>query len=345
MKLQEAIANIKLPDAEAMQSAAARIDKLTKPKGSLGVLEDIAVRLAGIQRRAHPVIGDKRVVVCVGDHGIVQEKVSAFSTDTTKLMVINFLKGGAGINVLSRTVGANVVVADIGMAADFSHPGLINLKIKKGTDNFIYGPAMSREEAVAAVEAGILLAEKQIKEGATLLAAGDMGIGNTTACSAVLAALTGVDPKEITGRGSGIDERALAKKIALITKALTVNKPNAADGLDVLAKVGGLEIGAMAGLFIGGAALGVPVVIDGFIAATAALLADKIAPLCRHYMFASHLSAEPGHQKIMEILKLTPVLQLNMRLGEGTGAVLAFPLLEAAANILNEMATFEELTN
>jgi nicotinate-nucleotide--dimethylbenzimidazole phosphoribosyltransferase len=341
--LQNTISKIKELDGDAMQAARQRLDNLTKPVGSLGMLEDMAEKLAGIQRKARPCLGDKAVVVCAGDHGVVEEGISRFPSEVTRQMVINFLNGGAAINVLSRVAGVRVVVADIGVdGPQIDHPELINLRVKNGTDNFICGPAMSKEEAVAAVEAGITLALQQVKKGVKALATGDMGIGNTTASSAVLAAISGLEPEAITGRGTGIDDSMLAKKREIVARALNVNKPDPGDGLDVLSKVGGLEIGAMAGVILGGAASGVPVIIDGFISGAAALLAYKMAPRCREYMFASHLSQEPGHRIMLEMLGLKPVLHLEMRLGEGTGAVLALPLLDAAVRVLNEMATFEE---
>lgn len=344
--LQDTISKIKLLDTEAMQKTKKRLDSLTKPVGSLGVLEDIAVKLAGIQRETNLDVKKKAVVVCAADHGVVEEGISVFPQETTKLMVKNFLIGGAAINALARTAGADVVVADVGIKGpEMCHPGLINARVRNGTANFTRGPAMQREEAVAALETGIKLACLQVEQGCRVLATGEMGIGNTTASSAVLAAISGLTPEEVTGRGTGIDEKTLAVKRDAVARALAVNKPDPNDAIDVLAKVGGLEIGAMAGLIIGSAAMGVPVVIDGFISGAAALLAAKIAPLSREYMLASHLSEEPGHQLMLELLQLKPILSLDMRLGEGTGAVLAFPLLDAAVNVVKEMVTFEELAN
>ncbi|MBM7854347.1 nicotinate-nucleotide--dimethylbenzimidazole phosphoribosyltransferase [Desulfohalotomaculum tongense] len=342
--LQDTVGNIKPLDTNAMQKVKERLDNLTKPVGSLGALEDMAVRLAGIQRSVNLDVGSKAVVVCAADHGVAEEGVSAFPPEVTGQMVINFLNGGAAINVLSRAVGASVVVADVGVnGIPVNHPDLINMRVKNGTDNFTRGPAMSRAEAVAALEAGIKLAQQQVQRGTKVLATGEMGIGNTTASSAVLAAISGLSPDQVTGRGTGVSDRSLAVKRDVIARGLAVNNPDPEDGIDVLAKVGGLEIGALAGLILGGAAFGVPVVVDGFISGAAALVAYKIAPRCKDYMFGSHLSEEPGHRVMVEMLELKPVLRMGMRLGEGTGAVLVFPLLDAAVKVLKEMATFEEL--
>jgi nicotinate-nucleotide--dimethylbenzimidazole phosphoribosyltransferase len=326
-----------------MQQARERQDNLTKPLGSLGLLENVAVRIAGITKQPRPRLGNKAVIVCAADHGVVQEGISAYPAEVTPQMVMNFLNEGAAINVLAKVVGAKVVVADVGMAAPkITHSRLINLRIKSGTDNFVKGPAMNREEGIRALEAGIMLAQKEIDAGATVLATGEMGIGNTTASSAIVAAITNSSPELVTGTGTGLQQSSVPNKINVISQALAVNNPDPQSGLDVLTKVGGIEIGALAGVILGGAARRVPVVIDGFISTAAALVADRLAPMCRQYMFASHLSYEPGHRMALEALQLTPMLHLQMRVGEGTGAVLAFPLLEAAVRTLDEMATFAE---
>lgn len=342
--LNNTITNINPLDTKAMQQAKERLNSLTKPVGSLGIIEQIAIQLAGIQGSVDIDVSKKAVLVCAADHGVVEEGISVFNQETTRLMVKNFLIGGAAINALSRVSEAKVVVADIGVNGPlFEHPNMINLRVKDGTDNFTQGPAMTREEAVASLEAGITMAQQQVDSGSKVLATGEMGIGNTTASSAIIAAVSGLSPEIVTGRGTGIDDKELAVKHQVVAKALAVNNPNQVDGLDILAKVGGLEIGAMAGMIIGGASLKVPVVIDGFISSAAALLAYKIAPACREYIIASHLSEEPGHQLMLEMLDLEPMLHLNMRLGEGTGAVMAFPILEAAEKVMKEMITFEEL--
>lgn len=341
--LQRTIAKISPLDTVAMQQARERQDNLTKPLGSLGLLEDAAIRIAGITKQARPRVEDKAVIVCAADHGVVEQGVSAYSSEVTPQMVMNFLNGGAAINVLARVVRAKVVVADVGMASPkITHPLLTNQRVKNGTANIISGPAMSREEGIKALETGIILANKEIDAGVTMLATGEMGIGNTTASSAIVAAITNSSPALVTGAGTGLQPNGVINKINVISKALAVNKPDPQSGLDVLVKVGGIEIGALAGVILACAARRVPVVIDGFISTAAALIAERLAPLCCHYVFASHLSVEPGHDIALAALKLTPMLHMQMRVGEGTGAVLAFPLLEAAVRTLDEMATFDE---
>ena len=342
--LQQTLANINSPDPHCQQLAQQRLNSLTKPLGSLGILEEIAWRLAGIQRLPRPELPKEKVsLVLAGDHGVVAEGVSAFPQEVTPQMVLNFLRGGAAINVLARQAGARVVIADFGMAAPMpNQKGLIDCRVKEGTGNIAQGPAMSRQEAVQAIEAGITLVLQQAKERQTLVGVGEMGIGNTTPSTAILAAFSGLPVLELTGQGTGIVEERRQQKAAIIDRALAVNRPDAADPLDVLAKVGGLEIAGMVGIILGCAGSGKPVVIDGFISGAAALVAQSLAPLCREYMFASHLSQEPGHRIMLEMLGLKPVLHLDMRLGEGTGAALTFSFIEAAIRIINEMATFDE---
>lgn len=342
MNLQETLNRIGEIDREAMAQTQARLDSLTKPPGSLGVLEEIALKLAGITGNPMPTIGDRAVIVMAGDHGVVQEGVSAFPQEVTPQMVLNFLAGGAAVNVLARCSGARVVCVDIGVAAEVSHPELIVKKVRAGTNNMAKGPAMTRTEAIQAIETGIAMAEEQVKKGCTLLATGDMGIGNTTPSTAILAVLTGLPLEKIVGRGTGVDNHRLDLKIKAIEKALEVNRPDPEDGIDVLAKVGGLEIGGLAGVILGAAANRTPVLIDGFISTAAALIASVIAPRSVDYMIASHASEEPGHKYMLDYLKLSPMLQMRMRLGEGTGAALAFFLVEAATRILKEMATFAD---
>ena len=304
------------------------------------MLEELAKKLAGIVRSPFPKVEDKVVIVMAGDHGVVAEGVSAFPQEVTPQMVYNFIRGGAGINVLARHAGARVVVADIGVAAEIDHPLLVKCKVRPGTANIARGPAMSREEAVRALEAGIEVVSREIERGADLVATGDMGIGNTTPSSAILAAFTGLPLDDIVGRGTGIDDERLRSKKEAITRALETNRPDPADALDVLAKVGGLEIGGLAGVILGAAARRTPVVIDGFISGAAALVAARLVPRAVDFMIASHVSEEPGHRHILRLLGLHPMLHLKMRLGEGTGAALAFHLVEAATKILAEMATF-----
>jgi nicotinate-nucleotide--dimethylbenzimidazole phosphoribosyltransferase len=277
------------------------------------------------------------------DHGVTAEGVSAYPAEVTPQMVLNFLHGGAAINVLARQANARVAVVDIGVAADLPpHSQLLQRKIKAGTANMAKGPAMSREEAERAISTGLEVFDTVRRDGLDLIATGDMGIGNTTASAAIVSAITGRSPKLITGRGTGVDDSGLTRKVTVIERALTVNKPDAKDALDVLSKVGGLEIGGLAGVIIGAASQRIPIVIDGFISGAAALIAAELSPGVKQYLFAGHVSVEAGHRVILEHLGLTPMLDLNLRLGEGTGAVLSFHLLEAATRIMAEMATFAE---
>lgn len=340
--LQEALNSITPLDEKAMAKAKERQDQLTKPAGSLGVLEEISVQLAGIVGNVINDVGNKTVIVMAGDHGVVDEGVSAFPKEVTPQMVANFVNGGAAINVLSRHVGAKVVVVDVGVAVPIEDESVISRKVRSGTANFVKEPAMLREEAVKALETGIEIAYQQVDDGVNLLATGDMGIGNTTPSSAILVALTGRPVDGLVGRGTGIGNGDLDHKKKVITDAIDLLKPNKNDPINVLAKIGGLEIGGLAGLIIGAAARRVPVVIDGFISGVAALIANRINPLCKGYMIASHVSVEPGHRLILEELGLKPMLHMDMRLGEGAGAVLAMGMVEAAAKIIKEMATFTE---
>ncbi len=341
--IDEAMARLAPLDEAAMAAAWARQDTLTKPQGSLGRLEELSIKLAGIFGEATPVIKRKAIIVAAGDHGVVAEGVSAYPQEVTPQMVLNFLGGGAAINVLSKHAGAEIVVVDAGVAGDLpSHPKLRPAKIARGTGNMAVGPAMSRQQAIQCIETGIDIAREQIAEGADLIACGEMGIGNTTPSSAITAVITGADPKTTTGRGTGVDDEALALKIEVVRRAIAVNKPDPQDGLDVLSKVGGFEIGVLAGAMIGSAAGRRPVLVDGFISGAAALIAGKVAPLARQYFIGSHQSVEPGHQIALRELGLTPLLDMNMRLGEGTGAALAMHIVEAAAKCLAEMATFAD---
>lgn len=340
--LNQTIGAVKPLDAAAMKAARERQDQLTKPQGSLGVLEELSVRLAGIQGTPLPSVTKKVIIVMAGDHGVVAEGVSAFPQEVTPQMVANFAAGGAGINVLARHAGAEVRVVDVGVAAPVEIEGVIQKKVKAGTDNMAAGPAMSRDEAIAAIEVGIEIARAEIAAGADLLGTGDMGIGNTTPSSAILTVFSGAEPELTVGRGTGIDGDSLKRKREVVGRALEVNQPDATDGLDVLAKVGGLEIGGLAGVILGGAAAGVPVLVDGFISSAAAMIAASICPASKDYMIASHVSVEPGHKLMLEELGLKPMLFMDMRLGEGTGAALAASLVEASARVLSEMATFAE---
>lgn len=330
-------------DETAMAAARARQDTLTKPLGSLGRLEDLSVMLAGMFGDPMPRINRKSVILAAGDHGVVAEGVSAYPQEVTPQMVYNFLRGGAGINVLARHAGAEIVILDAGVASDLDpHPLLRSVKVAYGTANMAVGPAMTREQATRCLEIGIDAAREQIGEGADLIACGDMGIGNTTASSAITSVITGADPAVTTGRGTGLDDPGLAHKVEVIRRAIAVNSPDPADGLDVLTKVGGLEIGVLAGAMLGTAASHRPVVVDGFISGAAALVAWLISPAARDYFIAAHQSVEPGHRVGLEAMGLTPLLDMGMRLGEGTGAALAMHLIEASARCLTEMATFAE---
>lgn len=339
--LQRTIQAIRPLDAEAMKAAAEHSDRLTKPPGSLGKLEEIAARLAGMGGSLPLAPSKKAIVVMAGDHGVCEEGVSAFPQEVTPQMVRNFLNGGAAVNVLARHVGADVICVDMGVKERIEHEKLWVRKGRGGTSNIARGAAMSRDEAVQAVEAGIRVVQELAARGYGMFATGEMGIGNTTPSAALLTALGGIDAEASVGRGTGIDDAGLARKRQVVERAIAVNKPDAADPLDVLAKLGGFEIAGLAGVVLGAAAKRMPVVIDGFIASVAALIADRLAPHSRACMIASHLSEEPGHRAVLELLGLAPMLHLDMRLGEGTGAALAMPLIDAAVKIMREMATFE----
>ena len=341
--LASTIEMIKPPDEGAMAGARARQDILTKPPGSLARLEELSLQLAGIQGSPIPRVKQKAVIVMAGDHGVVTEGIGNWPQEVTAQMVANFLRGGAGINVIARHVGARVIVVDMGVAADLERdPQLLSRKIAPGTRNMSRGPAMTGEQAVAAVETGIEIVSAEVARGLDIVATGDMGIGNTTASSAICAVMTGKTVAEVTGRGTGIDDGQLARKVAVIEGALAVNRPDIEQPLDVLAKVGGFEIGGLAGVMLAAAAHRVPVVMDGFISGAAALVAVGLAPGLREYLIAGHVSAEPGHRLLLDHLGLKPLLDLGMRLGEGTGAALGIFLCETAAMLLAEMATFTE---
>ena len=340
--LDRTLSSIGPLDDAAMCAAEARQAILTKPTGALGRLEALSVQLAGIAGEPTPAFPNKVVAVMAGDHGVTAEGVSAYPAEVTPGMVANFAAGGAAINVLSRHAGARVIVTDVGVAFDISGlEGVRHRKIRMGTANMAQGPAMTTDEALQAIALGIELVDEMVAEGASMFATGEMGIGNTTAASAVIAALTGLPAIRVTGRGTGIAEDMLPHKAAVIEKALAVNKPDVADPVDVLAKVGGLEIAALTGVILGAAAQRRPVVMDGFISAAAALAAVRLCGAAAGYILPSHVSVEVGHQVVLDELGLTPLFDLQMRLGEGTGAVLAMSILDAAAKTLAEMATFD----
>lgn len=341
--LNKIIARIQEPDQQAMAAAKARQDMLTKPQGSLGRLEELSLQLAGIYRKPIPAIKDKVIVTMAGDHGVAAEGVSAFPQEVTPQMVINFLAGGAAINVLARHVGARIVVVDMGVASDFApHPSLVVKKVARGTANMAQGPAMTRAQAEQAILAGVEVVEAEIQRGLDIVGTGDMGIGNTTPSAAIAAALTGEPPAKIAGRGTGVDDEGLKRKVSAIERAIKVNQPDPKDGLDVLAKVGGFEIGGLAGVILGAAANGKPVMVDGFISTAAAMIAVALAPQARPYLISAHRSKEIGHGIMLDWLGLNPLFDLDLRLGEGTGAALGISMAEAACKILAEMATFGE---
>ncbi|HLO25806.1 MAG TPA: nicotinate-nucleotide--dimethylbenzimidazole phosphoribosyltransferase [Geobacteraceae bacterium] len=341
--LTETLGKIQPVDAELLVQAQAKLDNKTKPLGSLGRLEEFARRFAAITGSLEPDTTKKIIYTFAGDHGVVEEGVSAFPKEVTRQMVLNFLDGGAGVNVLARHGGIDVRVVDMGVDYYFGLvPGLITRKIAMGTANFTKGPAMTREQAVAALESGIQLADQAAKDGVTMVGTGEMGIGNTTPSSAIIAAISGKSAREVTHRGTGINDAALENKVRVIERGLEVNHPDPNDPIDVLAKVGGLEIAGIAGLVLGCAANRIPVVADGFISTAGALIASELNLHIKDYIFASHKSVEIGHAIMLERIGAEPILDLGMRLGEGTGAALAMGLIEAGVKVLKEMATFEQ---
>ena len=341
--LAETIASIKPLDEMAAAAARGRQDTLTKPPGSLGRLEALSIQIAGITGQALPTIKDKVIITMAGDHGVVADGVSAFPQEVTPQMVANFLHGGAAINSLARHAGARIVVVDMGVAVDMpAHPQLVNKKVAHGTKSMAHGPAMTREQAIQSLEAGIEVVEAEIARGLDIVGTGDMGIGNTTPSAAIACVLTGEPPSKIAGRGTGLDDAGLLHKIAIIEQSISVNQPDPQDGLDVLSKVGGFEIGGLAGVMLGAAAHGKPVMVDGFISSAAAMLAVALAPAIRPYLIAAHRSQEYGHSAMLAWLGIEPLLDMHMRLGEGTGAAIGISIAEASCKVLAEMATFAE---
>lgn len=342
--IQETLAKIGPLNLAVMNEVQVRLDNLTKPPGSLGRLEDMVRQYAGVTGEVRPQLPRKCMVLFAADHGVARLGISAYPVETTVHMTRNYLVAqGAGANALANFCGADMVVADMGIAGDVSEvPGLLPRKIACGTRDFTEGPAMTRDQAIRAVETGIELVNEKIRQGYRCFSLGEMGIGNTTSSAAVVAAFTGISAEQATGRGTGISDSRLQVKIDAVRRALSLNRPDPADGIDVLAKVGGFEIGGLAGVILGAAASRALVVIDGFNAGAAALIAHALAPLCRHYMLASHLSAEPAHRRMLETLGLSPYIDMGLRLGEATGASLAMNLLDAAIKMVNEMSTFAE---
>jgi len=347
-KLNGTINRIEAIDNSLAEETQKRLDNLTKPQGSLGRLEELAKQMVAITKKENPPVRNKVIFTMAGDHGITEEGVSAFPKEVTPQMVYNFIKGGAGINVLANHVGARVVIVDMGVACDLEpHPELVIKKVGYGTKNMALGPAMTREEAVRSIENGIEIFEEEFsssdgKKRIDIVGTGDMGIGNTTASSAIASVVTGKSVEDMTGRGTGIDDKGLSSKIALIKKAINVNEPDAEDAIDILSKVGGFEIGGLAGVILAAASRRVPVVIDGFISGAAALIAYKIEPKVKDYMIAAHYSVEIGHRAVLDHLGLKGLLDFDFRLGEGTGAALAMSVVEASVRILTEMATFQD---
>ncbi|MDQ3911707.1 MAG: nicotinate-nucleotide--dimethylbenzimidazole phosphoribosyltransferase [Actinomycetota bacterium] len=343
-RLREIGGEIRPSDEVAVARARERYLRLTKPPGSLGYLEEIGVRLSGMAGEVPPLIPENpAVVICAGDHGVLERGVSSWPKEVTAAMVRNFCAGGAAANVLARSVGARVSVLDVGVAADLEwHPLLRTAKRQAGTDDLSRGAAMSREDAASAVMSGAGLAEELIESGVDLLVAGDIGIGNTTPAAALISAFTGHSPEEVTGRGTGIDDETFELKVGVVEEALSLHDPDPNDPLGTLAALGGLEHAAITGIVLVGAIYGVPVLLDGVVSNSAALVAFSLASACTGYMIAGHLSAEPGAKAALRHLGLEPVLDLGMRLGEGTGGLLAVPVIQAAARVLGEMATFEE---
>jgi len=343
--LQQTIEAIRPPDATIHQAALQRLADQARPQGSLGILEPLSARLAGIAGTLDVRFRKKMIVTCAGDHGVVAEGVSLFPQEVTAQMVTNFVQGGASVSVLAAHAGAEVRVADLGVNHAFpADLPIFHRKIGRGTANFARQPAMSRAEAVRSVEAGIEIVNELVeRESLDLLGTGDMGIGNTTPSSAIIAAFSGLPVRSVTGRGTGIDDAMLANKIRVIEQALALHRPDPSDALDVLAKVGGFEIGGLAGLVIGAAARGIPVLCDGLISTAGALIACELAPAAKAYLFASHNSVEIGHRCMLERMGLTPLLNLDFRLGEGTGAAVAMHLLDAATRVLADIKTFAEV--
>lgn len=342
-KIDAIIKRIKPLDKKLWEQTQKRLDNLTKPMGSLGRLEELACRVAAITGFEKPELKKKVIFTLAGDHGIVEEGVSCYPKEVTPQMVHNFLRGGAGINVLARHTGAKVIIADIGVAKkmEIINPEFKDKKINYGTKNFIKGPAMAEDEAVKSIEAGIELVEEELINGIDIIGTGDMGIANTTPSSTITSVICGVDVEKVTGRGTGIDDKMLKNKIAAIKKAIALNKPDKKNGIDILSKIGGFEIGGLTGVILAGASHKIPVVIDGFISGAAALLAYTLQPAVAEYLIAAHCSVEQGHKVILKYLGLKPVLDLNLCLGEGTGASLGINIIDAGCKILTEMATFE----
>lgn len=340
--LNSTLKQIKPLYEDSVKEAVKRLDNLAKPIGSLGYLEDIASRMAGITGKVHNEIKKKNIIIMCADNGVVDEGVSACPQNITAILTNNATKGIMGVSVLSNFAKSDTTVVDIGVKADFNDSRIINRKIAYGTNNMLKGPAMTREQAIKAIETGIEIVDNLVEEGYDLLGTGELGIGNTTTSAAILSALSGIDSDLIVGKGAGLTLEQYENKKRVVKKSIEVNKPDKNDVIDVISKVGGFDIAGLCGCFLGAAKNRVPIVIDGFISSAAALCAYKLCPLSRDYMFPSHLSAEPGAVYMMKELNLEPMLNLKMRLGEGSGCPLAFNIIEAALEIINKMGTFED---
>lgn len=342
-QLAEVVARVSRTDPQAEARAWARLDTLTKPPRSLGRLEEIAARVARIQETDHPQVERKVVLLMAGDHGVVAQDVSPYPQDVTWQMVANFSAGGAAINQIARSIGAEVLVHDVGVARDVSAlPGVVQVNVARGTADMTVGPAMTREQCAQAIMVGVGAAQAAVNNEAALLGTGEMGIGNSTSAAALTSALTGAEPKAVVGRGTGLDDEGVARKVHVVERALEANEVGSLDALGVLAGIGGLEIAALAGVVIGAAEAHTAVVSDGFISGAATLAAVALCPAAADYVLPSHLSAEPGHRAVLDHLGLKPVLELDMRLGEGTGAALAMGIVDAACRMMSGMATFAE---
>ena len=342
--LKQTLAGIKPLDKEAMDKAAERQNQLTKPSGSLGRLEDLSIIIAGIQRRALPVLEKKAIFTFAGDHHVVfEENIASAPMEITAQQVLNFVSGGGAVNALANHCGARVVLVDMGIATPYMRPDSVkNKRVGKGAANISRGPAMSRVEAVKALEGGISSVLEELEEGLDIIGVGEMGIGNTTPASAIYSLYTGLQPSEVTGPGAGIDEETIKRKVKVIERAIEINQPEKDDAIDVLAKIGGFEIGGMAGAMIAAASKGIPVIVDGFISTSAALLAEQLNSDISSYLILSHHSAERGYGHVAGFMKQKPLLDLGLRLGEGTGAALGISLCEAAVRALREIRTFDQ---
>ncbi|MGL4730266.1 MAG: nicotinate-nucleotide--dimethylbenzimidazole phosphoribosyltransferase [Clostridium sp.] len=340
--LNSTLENIKPGYKETMVNTKVLLDSLAKPIGSLGILEEIAIKIAGITGKVHNELPKKNIIIMCGDNGVVDEGVSTCPQEVTETVTYNFVKGITGVCALSKFTNTELTIVDLGIKCDMDSEKILNKKISYGTKNMTKEPAMTREDAIKAIETGIEIVDNLVKEGYTVLGTGEMGIGNTTTSAAVLSVLSGLEVDKVTGKGSGLTEEQLIHKKNVIKKAIKINKPNKEDIVDVIRKVGGYDIAGLCGCFLGAAKNRVPIVIDGFIASAAALCAQRMHENCREYMFPSHLSAEPGAKYMMEELKLEPILNLKMRLGEGSGCPLAFNIMEAALYTMRNMATFED---